>query len=86
MSFTARVLVFDNDPSQPLRLAGKLGDRGYHNMYASSYEEAIKIAREDHPDIVIINAGVIQSEGAKLEQSLRDMWRTSHVPIIVIGD
>lgn len=80
MSFTARVLVFDNDPSQPLLLAGRLGDLGYHNMYASSYEEAMEIAREDHPYIVIINAGVIESERAKLEESLRDMWHNQPRP------
>jgi len=55
-------------------------------MYVFSYEEAIEIARENRPDIVIINAGVTQSEGAKLEESLRDAWHISDVPIINIGD
>jgi len=28
MTLTARVLVFDSDPDQRLRIVGKLGDRG----------------------------------------------------------
>ena len=60
--FTARVLVYDSDPDQRLRIIGRLGDRGYSNLIARSVDEALDIACTNQLDIIIVNASVPKKE------------------------
>ena len=83
--FIARVLVYDSDPDQPLRIIGRLGDRGYSNMIARTVEEALEIARTNQLDIIIVNAAVPKEEQDLLNTALKDLWETRHLPIILIG-
>ncbi len=83
--FTARVLVYDSDPDQRLRIIGRLGDRGYSNLIARSVDEALDIARTNQLDIIIVNASVPKKEQESLNAALKDLWETRHLPIILIG-
>ena len=80
--FTARVLVYDSDPDQRLRIIGRLGDRGYSNLIARSVDEALDIARTNQLDIIIVNASVPKKEQESLNAALKDLWETRHLPII----
>ena len=83
--FSARVLVYDSDPDQRLRIIGRLGDRGYSNMIARTVDEALDIARNNQLDIVIVNATVPKNEQDLLNTALKDLWETRHLPVILIG-
>ena len=83
--FTARVLVYDSDPDQRLRIIGRLGDRGYSNLIARNVDEALDIARTNQLDIIIVNASVPKKEQETLNAALKDLWETRHLPIILIG-
>jgi len=83
--FTARVLVFDSDPDQRLRIIGRLGDRGYSNLIARSVDEALDIARNNQLDSIIVNASAPKKEQEALSAALKDLWETRHLPIILIG-
>ncbi len=85
MTLTARVLVFDSDPDQRLRIVGKLGDRGYDNLIARSVDEALDLAKNNPLDIVIVSASVPDEERGRLNAALKELWATRHLPVIVVG-
>ena len=78
--FTARVLVYDSDPDQRLRIIGRLGDRGYSNLIARSVDEALDIA---HQSTRYHYRQRLSSQS--LNAALKDLWETRHLPIILIG-
>ena len=85
MAFAARILLFGSEPSRSRGLADKLTEQGYHNMLAGTIEDVLAMAKNEHPDLVIIQASLNGSGGPELHRTLRNIWRTSRTPAILIG-
>ena len=85
MTFAARILLFDSEPSRSRGLADKLTEQGYHNMLAGTIEDVLAMTKNEHPDLVIVQAGLNGSGEPELHRTLRNIWRTSRTPAILIG-
>jgi len=84
-AFNARVLLIDVNSARPLNLDAKMLARGYHMMRATDASEAIELARNDHPDVVIINTAT-NGDAVNLDETLNSMRKDRNVPVIMIGD
>jgi len=76
------VLVVDDEPQIRRALSTNLGARGYDVLAAASGEEALRLAAERHPDVVILDLGLPGLDGVDVVRGLRG-W--SQVPIIVLS-
>jgi len=77
-----RVLVVDDEP-QILRALGiNLRARGYAVDLAPSGEQALELAADHHPDVVVLDLGLPGIDGLDVIRGLRG-W--SQVPIIVLS-
>src|SRR3989454_5389283 len=77
-----RVLVVDDEPQILRALAINLRARGYDVDLAPSGEDALRMAADHHPDVVILDLGLPGISGIEVIQGLRG-W--SSVPIIILS-
>ena len=82
MTDTGRVLVVDDEPQIRRALATNLRARGYDVDLAASGEEALVLAAERHPDVVILDLGLPGIDGIEVVRGLRG-WTS--VPIVVLS-
>jgi two-component system KDP operon response regulator KdpE len=77
-----RVLVVDDETAIRRALAINLAARGYVVDAASSGEEALRLAAEHRPDVVLLDLGLPGLDGTDVIRGLRG-W--TNVPIIVLS-
>ena len=78
---TLKILVVDDE--RPIRrfLSASLGNR-YQVLEAENGNQAIQLAALHHPDVIILDLGLPDMDGADVTRHLRE-W--SQVPIIVVS-
>ena len=77
-----RVLVVDDEPQILRALAINLRARGYDVDLAASGEDALRMAADHHPDVVILDLGLPGMSGIDVIRGLRG-W--SSVPIVILS-
>ena len=77
-----RVLVVDDEPQIRKALRVNLAARGYEVDLAASGEEALVLAADHHPDVVLLDLGLPGVDGLGVIEGLRG-W--TEVPIIVLS-
>jgi len=77
-----RVLVVDDEPQIRKALRVNLVARGYDVDMAASGEEALVLAADHHPDVVLLDLGLPGIDGLGVIEGLRG-W--TEVPIIVLS-
>ena len=83
MHANARVLLF-SDQTDTGDLAGKLEQRGYQPLPATTREDAVRIVTGRYPDIAIVNTAASE-EGALFRWDLHELRPDGQLPTIVIG-
>ena len=82
MNESGCVLVVDDEPQIRRALATNLRARGYDVVLAATGEEALVLAAERHPDVVILDLGLPGIDGIDVVRGLRG-WTT--MPIVVLS-
>jgi two-component system KDP operon response regulator KdpE len=80
--FVTRVLVVDDEPQIVRALRINLKARGYEVDVAPDGATALRAAADRHPDLVVLDLGLPDMEGAEVIAGLRG-WTS--VPIIVLS-
>ncbi len=83
---TGKVLAVDDDPDFLEYTRIVLESQGYAVRIAASTESALKLMREDVPDVVLLD--VMMSyvlDGVHITRQIRDDPALKHVPIIMIS-
>ena len=78
------IIILVVDDERPIRrfLRTSLQGYGYRVIEASNGEEAIQSATRDHPDVIILDLGLPDMDGAEVTRQLRE-W--SQVPILILS-
>lgn len=76
------ILIIEDEPPIRRFLRASLGGAGYRLNEAASGEEALRIASEQPPDLVILDLGLPDLDGQEVLRRLRE-WLTA--PIIVLS-
>jgi two-component system, OmpR family, KDP operon response regulator KdpE len=77
-----RVLVVDDDPAIARALRINLTAQGYHVTLAADGAAALRAAADRHPDVVVLDLGLPDLDGAEVIAGIRG-W--SPVPILVLS-
>ena len=80
-----KILVVEDDPSA-LRLVGyTLEQEGYQVITASDGLEGVRKARDEHPDLIILDIMLPGLDGYEVCQQLRKEPETAKLPILMLS-
>jgi len=80
---THKILVVDDDPDT-LRLLGILLTRmGYQTMNAVSGKQALKLALQEPPDLIVLDVMMPEMDGYETARQLRRRPKTAKIPILM---
>ncbi len=80
----ARLLLVEDDPSLSELLEFRFRKEGYNVRVTPDGDEALVMAREESPDLVILDWMIEGTSGIEVCRRLRRDKATSHVPIIML--
>jgi len=78
-----KVLVVDDDPKMVSLLRTMLPAEGYTLLPAYDGEQGLKLAREEQPDVVLLDLLMPGMNGFEVLDALRADAETAHIPIMV---
>jgi two-component system KDP operon response regulator KdpE len=82
MSRAARILLVDDEVSIQRALAPLLRSRGYEVDVAGTGADALKRAREQPPDLIVLDLGLPDMQGTEVCRRIR---ADSSVPIVILS-
>ena len=80
---TATILVCDDDPSLRELVRAVLGPR-YRFVEAADGTEALALAREDMPDLIVLDVMLPGRSGIEVLEELRSDVDLTMIPVVVI--
>ena len=78
------ILVVDDDPEIVTLLSTRLGKRGYKIMTASDGAKALELAKQDKPDLVLLDVMMPGKSGWEVARTLKQDPVTSSVKIVMV--
>jgi CheY-like chemotaxis protein len=84
MSASALILVVDDDKVVRETLAHSLIKAEYRILKAASGEEALALAKEHHPDLILLDVKMPGLSGFETARILQRDERTSRIPILFL--
>ncbi|MBF0319210.1 MAG: response regulator [Nitrospirae bacterium] len=80
-----RVLVVDDDEAARKFLTITLEQKGYTVHTAENGEEGVKKAKEENPDIIVLDIMMPKKNGISALQDLRGKKDTRDIPVIILS-
>jgi CheY-like chemotaxis protein len=78
------LVVEDNEPSRDV-LSRRLERRGYRVLSAANGLQAVSVAHEAQPDLILMDLGLPGIDGFEATNRLKHDAATQHIPIIVLS-
>ncbi len=82
--FPSVVLLADDEPFLQKLIERRLRANGYLVVLANDGEEALKLAREKHPDVIVMDVMMPKMSGDDVAKELQADSSTSRIPIIFL--
>jgi len=79
-----KILIVEDDPRSLKMIRMTLRPYGYSLLEATDGEEALKVARNDKPDLIIMDLRLPKVSGLEVTRQLRQMSDFNHIAIIAI--
>ena len=79
-----RVLVVDDEPDVLLLCRLNLQQRGHELLEASEGSQALELARERHPDVIVLDLMMPGITGYDVLEALQSDDATSDIPVLVL--
>jgi len=80
----ARVLIADDNPANVRILSMRLAADGYDVVTARDGEEALAVAHESQPDLILLDVMMPKLDGITVCRQLKEAQETSFTPIILV--
>lgn len=80
-----KILVIDDNPSSLRLTRYTLEKKGYQIITASDGLEGLRKAREEHPDLIILDVMLPGLDGYEVCHQLRQKPETATLPILMIS-
>jgi two-component system sensor histidine kinase ChiS len=81
---TPRILLVDDDPSNLMLLEELLRCEGYHSLSAASGTEALAIAAQSIPDLILLDVMMPKMDGFEVCRRLREDAKLQTVPVVFL--
>jgi CheY-like chemotaxis protein len=80
----SRVLVVDDEPDVLLLCRLNLQQRGHELLEASTGSVALELARERHPEVIVLDLMLPGMTGYEVLETLKGDEETSNIPVLVL--
>jgi class 3 adenylate cyclase len=80
----ARVLIADDSPANVDILSARLAVHGYEILTAADGEEALALAREKHPDVILLDVMMPKLDGFEVCRRLKADVSLPFMPVILV--
>ncbi len=80
----ARILIVDDTPTNVDSLARRLSAHGYEILTAGDGEEGLALAREQQPDLILLDIMMPKMDGIKVCQHVKGDASLPFIPIILV--
>lgn len=77
------ILIVEDNPSHMELAATLLGKFGYAVLKAGDAEEGLRLVRERHPDLVLMDVNLPGTDGLTATRQLKDDPATRDIPVVV---
>lgn len=77
------ILIVEDDPAIQELLAETLRDAGYEALGAAEGGEAVDLARQRRPDLVVLDLAIPGLSGHSVLHELRESPDTRHIPVVI---
>lgn len=78
-----KIMVVDDSPTERFFLGGLLTKNGYQVLTAESGEEAIIKAKQEKPDLIIMDVVMPGLNGFQATRAITKDEETKHIPVIM---
>jgi len=79
----ARILIVDDSPTEIHVLKTMLEKNGHEVLTAASGEEGVQTAKEEHPDLVLMDVVMPGLNGFQATRQLTKGAETADIPVII---
>ena len=79
------VLVVDDDEALADVLSRRLAQQGFDTKTADSGRQGLAVARSDHPDLIVLDLRLPDTDGFTICEELADSIETCNIPIIILS-
>ncbi|MFP5298079.1 MAG: response regulator [Actinomycetota bacterium] len=80
-----KVLVAEDDPSVRLTIQFVLADEGFEVVLAEDGQEALELARQLIPDVILLDQVMPRLDGKEVFLALRSEDATRSIPVFVLS-
>src|SRR5258705_2140770 len=80
-----KILVVEDDPGIWELLGQQLRVAGFETVFAFDGISAMKMAREERPDLIVLDVGLPGGDGFVIMQRLRALPALCGIPVIVLS-
>jgi len=80
-----KLLIVDDDKDLMQGLNIRLRANGYETVFAGDGYSAVKIAKEEKPDLILLDLGLPAGDGFIVMERLKNLSSLSFIPIIVLS-
>ncbi len=84
MSEAKTILVVDDEPDVVRYLNALFTDAGYEVLEALDGVQAVKLARETHPDLITLDITMPEESGLRAYRELVEDPATRDIPVVVV--
>jgi len=81
----ARILVVDDSLAETQQMAKALTRQGHQVMTAATGSEAISLAVEEQPDLILMDVVMPGINGFQATRQLTRSSTTAHIPVIIVS-
>jgi len=80
----SKILIVDDSPTEIHVLSTILESNGYQVVTAESGESGVSVAKEELPDLVLMDVVMPGLNGFQATRQLKKDPATSHIPVVIV--
>lgn len=80
-----RILIVEDDPDNRDLIASILTFHGYATLRAVNGRQAVEVARESLPDLIMMDISMPIQNGLEASRQLKRSPETAHIPIVAMS-
>ena len=79
-----RILIVDDSPTESFKISGVLKRHGHEVLAAESGEQALQVARDSQPDLILMDIVMPGLNGFQATRELASDPQTRTIPVIMV--